>query len=149
MGWHGSYKERKYDVGQRLLTLRSKAKLTQAELAALVGVTRRSIQNWETSAAYPKEEALQRLLAALLARGVFTAGQEREEAVALWELVSQDGAHRLALFDEVWFASLLPPPLPLRPQGIHLQGTSGRSHRLLDWGEAIDVPVLYGRDMAR
>ena len=43
--YHG-YKDRKYEVGQRLLTLRHRAKLTQAELAMLVGVNRRSIQNW-------------------------------------------------------------------------------------------------------
>jgi WD40 repeat protein/transcriptional regulator with XRE-family HTH domain len=150
MGWHGSYKERKYEVGQRLLMLRTRAKLTQAELAALVGVTRRSIQNWETSAAYPKEEPLQRLLAVLLARGVFSAGQEREEAVALWELVSRDGSHRLALFDEAWFAGLLTPPLHPRPEA-HPESTRpwarvSPSHPLLDWDEAMDVPVLYGRD---
>ena len=50
MGWHRPYKERKYAVGQQLLTLRTRAKLTQTELAGLVGVNRRSLQNWESGA---------------------------------------------------------------------------------------------------
>ena len=56
MGSHRPYKERKYAVGQQLLTLRTRAKLTQTELAALVGVNRRSLQNWESGAGYPKRD---------------------------------------------------------------------------------------------
>ncbi len=107
MGWHRPYKERKFAVGQRLLTLRTRAKLTQTELAGLVGVNRRSLQNWESGAGYPKEDGLQRLIAVFLAQGVFTPGHEREEAERLWAQVSQDAPRPLALFDDAWFAGLL------------------------------------------
>src|SRR3712207_5796446 len=103
MGSHRSFKIRKYDVGNRILTLRAKAKLTQAELAGLVGVNRRSIQNWETGATYPQEDKLQNLVAVFLERGVFGVGHEREETEALWEQVREDAPHRLALFDAAWF----------------------------------------------
>jgi class 3 adenylate cyclase/DNA-binding XRE family transcriptional regulator len=107
MGWHRSYKERKYAVGQRLMMLRTRTKLTQTELAALVGVNRRSLQNWESGAGYPREDGLQRLIAVFLAQGVFTPGQEQEEAAQLWELISQDAPRPLGLFDPAWFAGLL------------------------------------------
>src|SRR4029450_4938778 len=77
MGRHRLYKERKYVVGQQLLTLRTRAQLTQAELAPPAGVSRRSIQNWENGEAYPKEEGLQQLIAVFLTRNVFTVGHER------------------------------------------------------------------------
>src|SRR6266545_3805910 len=114
MGWHRPYKERKYAVGQRLMTLRTRTKLTQTELAALVGVNRRSLQNWESGAGYPKENGLQRLIAVFLAQGVFTPGQEQEEAAQLWELVSQDAPRPLTPFDAAWFTSLLAArPVPV------------------------------------
>src|SRR5262245_49989855 len=108
-GYH-HYKDRKYEVGQRLLTLRRQANLTQTELAGRVGVNRRSIQNWEAGAAYPNEDHLQRLIGVYLDQKVFRLGQEREEAEALWDQVSQDAPHPLALFDAVWFDTLLPAP---------------------------------------
>lgn len=146
-GYH-HYKERKYEVGQRLLTLRRKANLTQIELADLVAISRRSIQNWEAGTAYPKEDGLQRLIHVFLDQQVFTPGQEREEAEALWELVSLDAPNSLALFDAAWFDKI-------RGQGLEAgdraEIDSSRppmpdSQPLLDWGEAIDVPVLYGRE---
>src|SRR6266540_5834875 len=114
MGRHRPYKERKFTVGQRLLTLRTRAKLTQTDLAALVGVNRRSLQNWESGAGYPKEDALQRLIAVFLAQGVFTPGHEQEEAAQLWELVSQDAPRPLTPLDAAWFTSLLAArPVPV------------------------------------
>jgi ATP/maltotriose-dependent transcriptional regulator MalT/WD40 repeat protein/class 3 adenylate cyclase/DNA-binding XRE family transcriptional regulator len=107
MGWHRPYKERRYTVGQQLLTLRTRTKLTQNELAALVGVNRRSLQNWESGAGYPREDSLQRLIAVFLSHDAFTSGQERGEAEQLWAQVSQDAPRPLALFDIAWFAQLL------------------------------------------
>ena len=80
MGSHRPYRARKYEVGQRLLILRTRAKLTQVELTALARVNRRSLQNWETGAAYPKENNLQQLIAIFLERGAFEPGHELEEA---------------------------------------------------------------------
>lgn len=146
-GYH-HYKERKYEVGQQLLTLRRQTHLTQIELADLVAVSRRSIQNWEAGTAYPKEDGLQRLIKVFLDQGVFTPGQEREEVEALWALVSRDAPNSLTLFDAVWFDRI-------RGQGLGAGGREGPvstrppapdPRPLLDWGEAIDVPVLYGRE---
>src|SRR5262245_31804873 len=101
------YQDRKHDVGRRLLTLRTRTRLTQTDLASLVGVNRHSIQNWEAGATYPKEEHLQRLIAVFLERSAFTPGREREEAEALWEQVNQDAPRSLPLFDVAWFDQLL------------------------------------------
>lgn len=180
------YKDRKYEAGQLLLTLRSKIRLTQAELAERVGVNRRSVQNWEAGASYPQEDHLQRLTAVFLEQGAFTSTHEREEAQALWEQVSRDASHRLALFDAGWFEQLLmdhrlpihstfspvteqaddrsapaisshievrprklqtsSPPYPLPSLPLLGEGLERASSAVIDWGEAIDVPTLYGRN---
>ena len=129
MGRHHPYKPRDYTVGQTLLTLRTRTKLTQAELATLVGVNRRSIQHWENGEAYPKEDGLQRLIAVFLAQGVFTSGQEQVEAAQLWEQISAAAPRHLALFNAAWFARLLEEhsstpaparaaPTPLAPANV-------------------------------
>jgi WD40 repeat protein/class 3 adenylate cyclase/transcriptional regulator with XRE-family HTH domain len=123
MGGRRVYRERRYALGQQLLTLRTRAALTQIALASQIGVNRRSVQNWETGESYPKAETLQRLLAVFLAQGVFTRGHEAEEAAQLWEQASQDAPHPLAAFDATWFARLLAgrsspaasPPAPPTP----------------------------------
>src|SRR5262245_9148694 len=97
------YQDRKYEVGQRLLILRTRTRLTQTDLASLIGVNRRSIHNWEAGEAYPKEDRLQRLIAVFLEHSAFTPGREREEAEALWEQVSQNAPRPLPLFDVAWF----------------------------------------------
>jgi len=45
-GWHRPYKGPKYAFAQHLLTLRTRAKLTQTEPAGLVGVNRCRSQSW-------------------------------------------------------------------------------------------------------
>jgi WD40 repeat protein/class 3 adenylate cyclase/DNA-binding XRE family transcriptional regulator len=107
MGAHRGYRERKYAFGQQILTLRTRAALTQIALAEQIGVNRRSVQNWETGESYPKAETLQRLIAVFLAQGMFTPGQEAEDAAQLWQQASQDAPHPLAAFDAAWFARLL------------------------------------------
>lgn len=101
------YRDRKYAFGKQILTLRTRAGLTQHALAQQVGVHVRSVQNWEVGESYPRAEALQRLIAVFMDHQVFAYGNEREEAEALWELVSNDGPHALAIFDSVWFAQLI------------------------------------------
>src|SRR3712207_9592924 len=83
-GSHRSSRELRYAFGRQLLTLRTRAALTQSQLAEQVGVHRRSVQNWETGESYPKAETLQRLLAVFLQQHAFTEGHERGEAHALW-----------------------------------------------------------------
>jgi len=85
MGAHRVYREHKYAFGTQLLSLRTRTVLTQSALAEQIGMHRRSVQNWETGESYPKAEMLQRLIAIFLRHHACTAGQEREEAHALWQ----------------------------------------------------------------
>ena len=47
------YKLRTYAVGERLLELRNRTGLTQAELGQLIGVSKRSILKWEGGEGVP------------------------------------------------------------------------------------------------
>ena len=96
MGAHRVYRQRSYAFGQQLLSLRTRAHLTQIALAEQIGVNRRSVQYWETGESYPKADTLQRLITVLLSHHAFTEGQERMEAQALWSQAAQDGPHPLA-----------------------------------------------------
>src|SRR5262245_58437089 len=124
-----AYRERNYVFGQQLLTLRTRAALTQIGLASQIGVHRRSVVKWETGESYPKAETLRRLLALFLAHGVFTEGREADEAAQLWHQVSRDAPHPLGAFDAAWFARLLAersstpapahtPPTPPAPASV-------------------------------
>ena len=152
-GSHRVYRERNYAFGQQLLTLRTRAALTQGELAEQIGVHRRSLQKWEGGESYPKAETLQRLLAIFLVRGVFTSGQELEEATQLWRLVDQDAPQRLTAFDSAWFARLLAERLSTstlaREHGgtlAHASAQPAGQRSVVEWGEAIAVPTLHGRE---
>jgi len=146
------YDDRDYTFGDLVLRLRERAHLTQAELAALVGVSERAIQKWEGGLNYPGAEVLRGLIAVHLRRGAFAAGGEAAEAEALWDTVRGKAVRRRPPFDRAWFASLrgeteaatpsphggamlVPPPLaaPSAPPQQHA------------WGEAPDVAQFYGR----
>jgi WD40 repeat protein/transcriptional regulator with XRE-family HTH domain len=158
MGWRGPYRPRKFEVGERLLAFRTRAKLTQAELAELIGVSRRSVQSWEAGISYPQEDKLRRLISILLTNGALLPGQEYEEALSLWQQVSQDAPRRLAPFDEKWFNALLASPggldelvtLPVVPSAYISNPaptqTAAQPSSFIDWGEAPEVSKLYGRE---
>src|SRR5262245_51287186 len=163
MGTHRVYREHKYAFGKQLLTLRTRTTLTQSALAEQLDVHRRSVQNWETGASYPKAEQLQRLIAVFLRHHAFTPGNEREEAQALWEQATQDGPHPLPFFDQVWFVRTLALNDDhgtindeLRPAASDAEassfipatssGQAAQRSSLIDWGEAIAVPMLHGRE---
>src|SRR5437879_820623 len=57
-----SYQERDYAFGQIMLKLRTSIGLTQAGLAALLGVSRHAVDKWEARSNYPKAEHLQHFL---------------------------------------------------------------------------------------
>src|SRR3712207_658480 len=155
-GSHRSYRELRYAFGRQVLTLRTSVSLTQSALAAAIGVHRRTVQNWETGESYPKAETLQRLLVVFIQQQAFTLGNERAEAHALWSQAAQDGPHALAAFDDAWFeralaSSTAPPPAPaLSPQlpieQVPAATAPTSTKALIDWGEAMAVPTLYGRD---
>src|SRR2546423_14411276 len=74
-----SYRERNYPLGQVMLKLRTSIGLTQAGLAALLGVSRRAIGEWETPSNYPKAEYLQHFLGLCVQQHVFAPRREEEE----------------------------------------------------------------------
>src|SRR5262245_55587947 len=109
MGGKRQYKARDYAVGEQVLALRMRAELRQAELAALLQVSQRTIHNWENGEAYPSEVHLRHLVALAQQRGLFTPGREQQEAEHLWRLVGQHTTKPLGAFEQAWFESLPHP----------------------------------------
>src|SRR2546430_3754155 len=145
------YRERDYAFGQLMLTLRTSIGLTQAGLADLLHISRRAVAEEEAGSSYPRAERLKEFLTLCVQQQAFPAGREEEEIRALWR-----AAHQKVLFDEPWLAALLdrprpaPPLLPAVPldapspgELLAPQPTPGPR---LDWGEALDVPSIYGRE---
>src|SRR5271165_6227439 len=93
----------------QVLLLRGRAGLTQRALAVHLGISEQAIQKWEAGEGYPSPARLQALIALYLERGVFTAGREAAEAMALWETLRREAAHRTPPFDAAWFARLRSP----------------------------------------
>lgn len=137
-----NYYERDYAFGQTILTLRTRIGITQAELARLLGVSRKAIGDWERGSSYPNVKHLKQFIGLAIEYRAFPPGQVVEEARALWE-----NAHQKVLFDETWLAALL----PAAEVSLHLPAVKGVSfsaalpHRV-DWGEAPVVSTLYGRE---
>ncbi len=166
MGSHRAYRQRRYEFGQQLFELRTRISLTQGQLAQQVGVHWHSVQKWESGESYPRAETLQQLIAVCLRRDAFTRGNEREEALSLWQRVSEDGHRRLVSFDEAWFARILAEAShsgPTAPAGGTLPGDDvGKpstadggtpvasvpetTRAIVDLGEVIAVPNLVGRE---
>src|SRR5438309_6431144 len=89
-----------------LLRHRGRTGLTQRELAARVGVSRGSVQDWEAGLNYPDAEHLQALIAAFLQAGGLTAGSEAGEAEALWAAALRQAPRMQTPFDGVWWDGL-------------------------------------------
>ncbi len=159
MSYHRRYKLKDSRFGLLALTLREKARLVQAEVARVLGVSERTIGHWEGGTAYPTTANLKELIKLYLRNGAFVVGHEREEAKAFWEQAVESASRRKAFFDEAWFADLLRQQNPQHPQ--HPQHLSSKKemyadeaivahapsllHRV-DWGEASDVALFYGRE---
>jgi transcriptional regulator with XRE-family HTH domain len=131
-----AYRERDYAFGQIMLTLRSAIGLTQAGLAAILGVSRQTILTWEFGGKYPKVEHLRSFIALAVQYHAFSAAREAEEIRGLWR-----SAHQKVLLDEAWLAALLAAP---SNPGVQISLPNGRPR--VDWGDAIDVPTFYGRE---
>ncbi|HEV7665509.1 MAG TPA: helix-turn-helix domain-containing protein [Chloroflexota bacterium] len=111
-----------------LLRHRGRTGLTQRDLAAGLGTTRRSVQDWESGAYYPSAERLQALILVLLESGGLTVGREAVEAHELWAAALRDAPRMHTPLDEVWLAQVLdrrsaftsaaPSPLPARPSAV-------------------------------
>lgn len=144
---NSQYHEGDYAYGQIMLNLRVKVGLTQARLAGYVGVSRRTVGNWESGNSYPKAENLRKLIALAVERKVFQAGRE-EEIRDLWR-----AGHQKVLLDEAWLAGLLNnagQPTPLPEAELISSSSAGfekpTDRPLLDWEDAFAVPTFYGRE---
>ena len=149
-----NYRDRDYAFGQVILTLRTTIGLTQAGLATVLGISRRSLADWEASVKYPRPEHLKAFITFAVQRHAFRAGEARQHIRDLWQLSRQK-----MLLDETWLTALLTssdaqpptaPPLadslsPLLPTRDDQIEPSARSQRV-EWGDALAVPALYGRE---
>src|SRR6476646_4412418 len=141
-------REPDFAFGQTMLTLRSATRLTQAEMATQLGVSRNAVVAWETGASYPHATHLKKFIELGLRDNAFTAGAEVEEIRSLWS-----AARQKVLFDEVWLQMLLaqdrtalaaqrpegdpvPAPDTLDREGITDQLTPTTPRRL-DWNDAL------------
>lgn len=97
-----SYRDRDHVFGQAMLNLRSAIGLTQTGLADYLGVSRRSVGEWEAGSSYPKAEHLKKLIELGVQQQAFQRGQEAEEIRALWT-----ASHQKVLLRETWLAELL------------------------------------------
>ncbi len=96
------YRERDYTFGRVMLTLRTRLELTQTELAAMLGVTRRAVIDWEGGLTYPKSDHLKQFVVLAIERQVWPFGREAEEVRTLWQ-----AARQKVLLDEAWLGGLL------------------------------------------
>ena len=71
-----------------------------------MGVSSRSIQDWENGNNFPSIQRLQALIAVLAASGGLAVGQELAEAEALWAAAQRDARRMHTPFDPAWFAGL-------------------------------------------
>src|SRR5438067_5269254 len=74
-----------------LLRYRGRSGLMQRELAARVGVSRRTVENWEAGINYSSAQPLQALMAALLEAGGLNVGGELDEVWQLWATGLREG----------------------------------------------------------
>ncbi len=92
-----SYRERDYGFGQAMLTLRTRLGLTQAALADLLGVRRRTVSDWEGGLTSPNVDHLKHVVVLAIKRQAWPVGREAEEIRAFWQT-----AHQKVLLDEAW-----------------------------------------------
>jgi transcriptional regulator with XRE-family HTH domain len=130
--------------------------LTQRELADRLGVSRRTVQDWEAGLNYPEAQHLKALIVALLQAGGLTVGHELEEAQELWAAVLREAPRMRTPLDQVWLAALLaergaPRQTPEQARDVNPTSPAVSAHedgaveRRQDWGEAPDVIDFVGR----
>src|SRR5437762_13467581 len=82
-----------------LLLHRGRTGLTQRQLAGRVGVSARSVQDWESGVNHPSAERLRALIRALLEGDGLMPGHERGDAEALWAAVERASPRMRTPFD--------------------------------------------------
>src|SRR3979490_2342943 len=91
-----------------LLRLRGRTGLTQGQLAQRLGVSRRSVQDWEAGVNHPTAQRLQALITALLEAGALTVGRELAEAKQMWDAVLSESPRMRIPLDDKRLSRLMP-----------------------------------------
>lgn len=133
-----------YELGNLIQTYRYKAKLTQSGLAKLVGVSKRTVINWEAGTSYPQSGHLRRLVEIFLDRGCFTEQVEQGEAQFLWESATRAKNDAKDDFDPAWFNSLLRERTGLL-RAVE-PSTLFQKFPRQDWSDAVENRLFYGRE---
>jgi WD40 repeat protein/transcriptional regulator with XRE-family HTH domain len=136
-----------------LLRHRARTGLIQREFAVRAGVSRGSVQGWESGVTYPTAARLQALIRVLLEAGGLTPGQEASEAHELWAAAEREAPRMHTPLDAGWFAGLLAVnTAPAPAQGAHTlepapapDQRSQAIKRAHDWGEAPDTVGFVDR----
>src|SRR5438132_448726 len=135
----------------RSLVLRHRGRtgLTQRELAARAGASRRTVQDWELGVNYPTADRLQALILVFLEAGGLAVGHEIEEAEELWAAALREAPRMHTTLDRAWLGRVLAArsaPQPPEHAGHMVPpvpdpsaGDRGTVERRQDWGEAPDV----------
>jgi DNA-binding XRE family transcriptional regulator len=125
-----------------MLTVRTRMGLTQAGLAEILGVSRKTVGAWEGGSSYPQAEHLKQFIALAIQHRAFPAGHEAEEVHALWQT-----AHQKALIDETWLATLITrsEASPLLQPIMKTSAMAALTHRM-DWNDAPAISTFYGRE---
>src|SRR5213592_1477404 len=147
-----SYRERDYPFGQAMLTLRTSIGLTQAGLAALLGISRRAVAEWEGGSNYPKEEHLQHFIVVCVQQHVFAPERVEEEIRDLWKT-----AHQRVLLDEAWLAAVLSTQTtPVFTSTTAVRAPSDQAPAMqsaafprIDWVGALDVSRFIAHERCR
>ena len=149
-----------------LLRLRGRTGLTQGHLAGRLGVSRRSVQDWEAGVNHPTAQRLQTLITTLLEAGALTSGREAAEARQLWDAVLSESPRMRLPLDDEWLSILLAarggeravpeavtkviPAMPdtAAPEATAVEPTfrfAPRGAHAEDWGPAPDVRGFVDR----
>lgn len=138
------YGERDYTFGQRMLTLRTRTRLTQAALAERLGVSRQTVVEWEAGSSYPKTDHLKPFIELGVERQAFASGHEAEEILELWHASRQK-----VLLDEAWLQHLTSQTAQaltsFADEESEQKGDQPASGPRVDWGDALALSSFYGR----
>jgi len=150
---HSDHQTGEQAFGRSCAALRQQMQLTQAELARLLAVSEQNIQHWERGLQVPPQEQLKRLLALALQRQAFPAERAREEAQQLWQSAGQQADFEVFWRQAQQTAAFAPPALLVLKQEA-VQRSEPRPPQepastpsRVDWGEALEVHALYGRQL--
>jgi WD40 repeat protein/transcriptional regulator with XRE-family HTH domain len=133
-----------------LLRHRGRTGLTQRQLAARVGVSRASVQDWETGLSYPDVKHLKELVVVFLHAGGMTPGAEGSEAETLWAAAIRQARRMQTPFDDAWWEATWSHQTEStrsdRDQRQPGEAFTGASRdRRQDWDEAPNIINFQGR----